>query len=129
MKYEPLVFSVQGGIQKNAEAILTQLAVDISRQEGKASSLIKAEITRDLSLSLLRSAVTAVAKRTPRWIRYHDNAGSRLIAASNFRSRRLRAERPRLWTPASQQPGTRTMHAKAFIRLSRRMGSGGAAAR
>ena len=41
MKYEPLVFTVQGGVQKNAEAVLSALAEAVARAEGKAVAKVK----------------------------------------------------------------------------------------
>ena len=54
VKYEPLVFTAQGGIQKNAEAVLSALAEAVARAEGKAVAKVKAEILEDMSLTLVR---------------------------------------------------------------------------
>ena len=65
MRYEPLVFTVQGGIQANAEAILSDLAAAVARAEGRDEKVVKGEILQDLSMRLTRAAAKAVARRTP----------------------------------------------------------------
>jgi hypothetical protein len=80
IKYEPLVFTAQGGIQKNAEAILSALAVAIARTEGKALGKVKAEILEDLSLTLVRWAARSVMRRAPTPVRLTSDACSRLLA-------------------------------------------------
>ena len=65
VRYEPLVFTVQGGIQANAEAILSDLAAAVARAEGRDEKVVKGEILQDLSMRLTRAAAKAVARRTP----------------------------------------------------------------
>jgi hypothetical protein len=80
IKYEPLVFTAQGGIQRNAEAVLSSLAAAIARVEGKALAKVKAEILEDLSLTLARRAARAILRRAPRPDRPTSDACSRLLA-------------------------------------------------
>ena len=66
VKYEPVVFTCQGGIQSNGESVLTRLAEAVAKAEGKTSSQIKAEIMQDLSRTWVRAAASAIARRRPR---------------------------------------------------------------
>ena len=66
VRYEPMVFTAQGGIQSNAESLLTLISESVAKAEGTHPELVKAEIVQDLSRSLARAAARALARRTPR---------------------------------------------------------------
>ena len=66
IKYEPLVFTAQGGIQSTAESYITQFATAIAKNEATEAGIVKAEILQDLSRSLARAASRAIARRTMR---------------------------------------------------------------
>ena len=65
VRYEPLVFTLQGGVQANAEAILSDLAVAVAKAEGKDHKVIKNELLQDISLTLTRGAARDIARRAP----------------------------------------------------------------
>lgn len=66
IRYEPLVFTAQGGMQNRSESFITQLATAIAKNESSEMSMVKAEIVQDLSRALARAAVRAIARRTKR---------------------------------------------------------------
>ena len=66
VKYEPLVFTAQGGMQANAEAIIGSIAQSIAKVEGTEPGVVKAAIIADLSRTLVRAASRALSRRTPR---------------------------------------------------------------
>ena len=78
VRYEPLVFTTQGAIQKNAEAIISELAGAVAKAEGRHEAIVKAEIIQDICLRLTRSAAKAVARRAPRIDRGGGDEGARL---------------------------------------------------
>ena len=88
--YEPLVFTAQGGVERHAESVLSQIATAIATAEDTSPSEVKAEMLQHISLSLARSAAKAVMRRRPRLI------GKRHTAASRFMSetRLLQSEMP-----------------------------------
>ena len=65
IRYEPLVFSVQGGCESHAESILHQLAQAVADAEGVSKSVVKAELMEAIALFLSRSAASAVTRRRP----------------------------------------------------------------
>ena len=65
VRYEPLVFTVQGGIQANAEAVLSDLASAVAKAEGRDDKVVKAELFEDISLRITRAVARAIARRTP----------------------------------------------------------------
>ena len=79
VRYEPLVFTTQGGIQRNAEAILSELASSVARVECRGAAEVKVELLQDVSLSLARSVASAVRRRCPRSAATRGNAARRLI--------------------------------------------------
>ena len=83
IKYEPLVFTAQGGIQHNAEAIISQLADAIARVEDKHAALVKSEILHDLSLTLVRHTAQAIYRRRPRQAWLRSDACARYLLAAN----------------------------------------------
>ena len=66
VKYEPIVFTAQGGIQSHGESLLTRLAGAVAKVEGREASVVKAEMVRDLSRTWARAAATAIARRAPK---------------------------------------------------------------
>ena len=80
VRFEPIVFTCQGGLQSNAEAILTCLAVSIAKAEDTEPGVIKAELLADLSRTLVRAASRAFLRRASR---YHtDDACDRILEAA-----------------------------------------------
>ena len=64
IKYEPLVFTAQGGIDQAAEAILSSLADKIASIEpGSDAAAIKSEMIVRISVCLARHAVSKVLRR------------------------------------------------------------------
>ena len=61
--YEPVVFTVQGSIEKRAEAILSQLADRVAEVEGKDGAAVKAELLERPSITIARHAANAIIKR------------------------------------------------------------------
>ena len=64
--YEPVVFTVQGGMERHAEALLSRIARAVSQEEGGSVSEVKAEMVQTISMSLARSVASAVMRRRPR---------------------------------------------------------------
>ncbi|CAE8604691.1 unnamed protein product, partial [Polarella glacialis] len=83
VRYTPLVFTAQGGLQKNAEAVVSQLAAEIARVESKDAASVKADILQCISLSLARSSVRAVARRAPKRSFGCGDACSRFLSDSD----------------------------------------------
>ena len=86
IKYEPLVFTSQGGVQRNAEAVIAQLAEVIARVEAKDAASIRAEMLQDVSLTLVRHAAQAINKRRPRRQVQHADACGRYLMEAAFAS-------------------------------------------
>ena len=66
IRYEPLVFTAQGGMQSRTESFITQFATAIAKNESLEPGSIKADIIQDLSRGLARAAARAIARRTKR---------------------------------------------------------------
>ena len=64
IKYEPLVFTSQGGMQSRTEAFITQFAAAIAKNESSEPGVVKAEIIEDLSRTLAHAAARAISRRT-----------------------------------------------------------------
>jgi hypothetical protein len=76
IKYEPLVFTTQGGCEAHAEAVITQIANAVAKIEGRASALLKAEMLQTISMSIARSIAKAVLRRKKRrWTLLSSCAG------------------------------------------------------
>ena len=76
VRYEPLVFSTQGGCETHAEAIITQIANAVAKIEGRASAMLKAEMLQNISMSIARSVAKAVMRRKKRgWTLVGSYAG------------------------------------------------------
>ena len=69
IRYEPLVFTTQGGCETHAEAIISQIAGEVAKLEHKAAALVKAEMLQAISMSIARSVAKAVIRRKKRrWV-------------------------------------------------------------
>ena len=66
VRYEPLVFTTQGGCEKHAEANISQIADAVGHVEGRDAGKVKAEILENLCLSIMKSVAKAVIRRRPR---------------------------------------------------------------
>ena len=65
-RYEPLVFTTQGGCETTAEAFLSRIADAIGREESRDASRVKAAMLEAISMSIVKSVASAVARRRPR---------------------------------------------------------------
>ena len=54
INYEPVVFTVQGGMERHTEALLASIAKAVSREEGTCLAEAKSEIIQAITLSLAR---------------------------------------------------------------------------
>ena len=77
--YEPLVFTTQGGMERHCEAILSKIAAGVAKNEDVSAAEVKAEITQEICLSLMRSVAKAILRRR--------RIGTTLMAAAADRSR------------------------------------------
>ena len=66
VRYEPLVFTTQGGCEKHAEAILSKIADKVSQVESRDAGKIKAEFLEAICMSIAKSVAKAVMRRRPR---------------------------------------------------------------
>jgi hypothetical protein len=82
VRFEPMVFTCQGGIQTNAEGILALLAESVAKIEGSEPSIVKADIIRDLSRTLVRAAARAIARRSQKYD--VPNACGRIVEAATI---------------------------------------------
>ena len=64
--YEPLVFTCQGGCERHAEGILTQIAEAVARAEDLEAASVKADILEQISSCLARHVARAISRRVPR---------------------------------------------------------------
>ena len=74
VSYQPLVFTTQGGCERHAEALISQIAKSVAKCENSSVMEVKAEMMQRISLSLARSVAKAVERRrylhcTPAWLR------------------------------------------------------------
>ena len=63
VRYEPLVFTTQGGCDTHAEAIISQIAEAIAKAEEGDAGRIKAEMLQAICMSIMRSVAKAVLRR------------------------------------------------------------------
>ena len=63
IRYEPMVFSAQGGCETHAEGILHQVAQAVADAEGISKSAVKADMMEQLARSLARSVARAIVRR------------------------------------------------------------------
>ena len=60
------VFTDQGGCEKHAEAIISQIADSVAQAECRDKGKVKAEMLETISMSIARSVAKAVMRRQPR---------------------------------------------------------------
>ena len=63
VRYEPLVFTTQGGCEKRAEAIISQIADKVSQVESRDAGKVKAEFLEAICMSIAKSVAKAVMRR------------------------------------------------------------------
>ena len=81
VRYEPLVFTAQGGCEKHAEAIISQIADNVAQAECRDKGKVKAEMLETISMSIARSVATAVIRRRPRRLQAQShNASSTFLS-------------------------------------------------
>ena len=66
VRYEPMVFTTQGGCEKHAEAIISQIADRVGQAECRDAGKVKAELLECVCMSIMRSVAKAVIRRRPR---------------------------------------------------------------
>ena len=66
IRYEPLVFTAEGGCEKHAEAIISQIADSVATIECRDAGRVKAEMLETISFSIARSVAKAIRRRRPR---------------------------------------------------------------
>jgi len=81
VSYQPLVFTIQGGCERQAEAIFSRIAAAVAKCESASAMEGKAELMQRISLFLVRSAAKAIERRR-----------SRHCSSEWLRSRRLGAD-------------------------------------
>ena len=64
IRYEPLVFTTQGGCEKHSEALLPQIADVVARTESREPGVVKAELLQMISMSIMKSVANAVIRRS-----------------------------------------------------------------
>ena len=65
IRYEPVVFTTQGGCDKRSEALLSQIADIVARTERQETGVVKAELMQAISMSIAKSVAKAVIRRMP----------------------------------------------------------------
>ena len=74
ISFQPLVFTTQGGCERHAEALISQIAKSVAKCENTSVMEVKADMMQRISLSLARSVAKAVERRrnlhcTSAWLR------------------------------------------------------------
>ena len=69
VRYEPLVFTTQGGCDKRTEALLSQIADVVARSECRESGAVKAEMLQAISMSIMKSVAKSIIRRSSQWRR------------------------------------------------------------
>ena len=69
------MFTTQGGCEKHAEAIISQIADKVANAECRDAGKVKAEILQTICMSIMRSVAKAIARRRPR-ARAHAGAAA-----------------------------------------------------
>ena len=59
------MFTTQGGIERHAEAVLSQLAEAVAKEESDDLAVVKAELLERISLCIARSVARSALKRSP----------------------------------------------------------------
>ena len=62
VRYESLVFTAQGGCEKHAEAIISQIADKVAQAESRDKGEVKAKMLETISMSIARSVAKSSAK-------------------------------------------------------------------
>ena len=62
-RYEPLVFTSQGGVERHAETMFTQIAQAVAHAEGVGAATVKAEMFEAISVSIVGSVAKSVMRR------------------------------------------------------------------
>ena len=75
----PLVFTTQGGIEKHAEAALSQLAEAVAKAESKEAEAVKAEILEQILLTLARAVSRCIQRRCPVALGRSSAVASRIV--------------------------------------------------
>ena len=65
IRYEPVVFTCQGGVEGHAESILSLVAQAVAKAEEVEAAVIKADMLERLSICLARHVARAIIRRTP----------------------------------------------------------------
>ena len=63
ISYQPMVFTAQGGCERHAEALISQISKAVAKCENTSQMEVKADIMQRISLSLARSASKAIERR------------------------------------------------------------------
>eukprot|EP00973_Karenia_brevis_P021418 2943942-Karenia_brevis.AAC.1 len=63
VRYEPLVFTTQGGCERHAEALISQIAAAVAQVEDIQAAQVKAEMLETICQSIMRSVAKAVIRR------------------------------------------------------------------
>ena len=79
VRYEPLVFTTQGGCEKHAEAIISQIADKVAEVECRDAGKVKAEMLETICMSIMRSVAKAVMRRRPRAQMQNCGVGETLL--------------------------------------------------
>ena len=66
--YEPLVFTCQGGVEKYAESIVSQLAQAVGQAEETDPWTVKADSLERIGVCLARHMARAIARRIPKLV-------------------------------------------------------------
>ena len=79
VRYEPLVFTTQGGCEKHAEAVISQISRKVAEVEGRDAGKVKAEILETICMSIMRSVSKAIIRRRPRARMPHSSVTESLL--------------------------------------------------
>ena len=80
VRYEPLVFTVQGGCERHAEAIISRIAESVAKVEERDRTAVKGEILEAIALCIARAASRAVMRRHKRGVSAAAPRADRVVA-------------------------------------------------
>jgi hypothetical protein len=80
VRYEPLVFTTQGGCEKHAEAIISQIADKVAQSECRDAGKVKAEMLQTICMSIMKSVAKSIVRRRPRVHTYNGAAADALLS-------------------------------------------------
>ena len=66
IRYEPLVFTCQGGVERHAESALSQIAEAVAKAEDVEAAIIKTDLLERICVCLARHSARAVIRRMPK---------------------------------------------------------------